>query len=82
MLFGNNRFILKVQGDSMIEDNICDGDYIICERCQTAADGAIVIALIDRQEATLKRLRRNKDNTITLLPSNANYEPMHYRQTV
>jgi repressor LexA len=78
LFVGPNRFVLEVKGDSMIEDNICDGDYIICERRNVADNGAIVVALVDKQEATLKRLKRNTNNTITLLPSNPNYQPMTY----
>ena len=78
LFIGPNRFVLEVKGDSMIEDNICDGDYIICEQRSTADNGAIVIALVDKQEATLKRLKHNPNNTITLLPSNPSYPPMTY----
>jgi repressor LexA len=78
-LLGPNRFILEVRGDSMIGDNICDKDYIICEKRNTARNGEIVVALIDNQEATLKRLQRNpENNTITLLPSNPTLSPMVY----
>ena len=78
-LIGPDRFILEVKGDSMIGDNICDKDYIICEKRETARDGEIVVALIDRQEATLKRLQRNfEDKTVTLIPSNPALSPMVY----
>lgn len=77
-ILGSNRFILKVKGDSMIGDNICDGDFIICESCQIAEQGTIVVALIDQQEATLKRYKRNTDDTITLIPSNSTLSPQVY----
>ena len=77
-LIGANRYVLQVEGDSMIGDNICNGDYVICEHRKTASDGEIVVALIDNQEATLKRLQRNTDDTITLLPSNPKLSPMVY----
>jgi repressor LexA len=77
-LFGANRYVLQVKGDSMIGDNICDGDYVICERKDSARDGQIVVALIDQQDASLKRLKRNGNGTVSLLPSNPNLEPMIY----
>ncbi len=77
-LLGGNRFILEVKGDSMIGDNICDGDYIICESCNDLPSGEIVIVLVDRDEATLKRCRRNSDQTITLIPSNPKMSPQIY----
>ena len=77
-LLGNNRFILEVRGDSMIGDNICDGDYIICEKTEVARNNTIVVALIDKEEATLKRFHNNNDGTITLLPSNPRLSPLVY----
>jgi len=77
-LLGPNRYILEVKGDSMIGDGIHDGDYIICEKAETACDGTIVVALIDSEEATLKRLIRNNDNTIHLVASNPRITPMAY----
>jgi repressor LexA len=55
------RFVLRVQGDSMIEDGIFDGDMVIMESCQTARDNEIVVDLIDREESTLKRIKNNQD---------------------
>jgi repressor LexA len=72
------RFVLRVQGDSMIEDGIFDGDMVIMETCQTARDNEIVIALIDRDEATLKRIKNNQDGSITLIPANASMKPFRY----
>ena len=72
------RFVLRVQGDSMIEDGIFDGDMVIMESCQTARDNEIVIALIDQDEATLKRLKNNQDGSITLIPANASMQPFRY----
>lgn len=57
----------------MIEAGILDGDTVIIRRCETAENGAIVVALVDSQEATLKRLRR-KGSSIALEPANAKYE--------
>jgi len=75
---GAERFVLKVQGDSMIEAGILDGDMVVVERCQRADDGAIVVALIDNEEATLKRLQANRDGSITLHPANSSMPPMRY----
>ena len=75
---GPNRFVLRVYGDSMIEDGILDGDMVIVEKRDTADNGEIVVALIDNQEATLKRLQRNRDGSITLRPANGRMPPMRY----
>jgi repressor LexA len=73
-----NRFVLRVAGDSMIEDGILDGDMVIVEKRDTANNGEIVVALIDGLEATLKRLQKNRDGSVTLLPANARLAPMRY----
>ncbi|MGB7933981.1 MAG: transcriptional repressor LexA [Gammaproteobacteria bacterium] len=75
---GPNRFVLKVQGDSMINAGILEGDMVIVEQRQRAMNGDIVVALIDNDEATLKFLQQNKDGTITLLPANDTLRPMIY----
>ena len=72
------RFVLRVQGDSMIDDGIFDGDMVIVESTQTAPDGAIVVALVDNEEATLKRLQNNGDGSITLIPANRDMRPFRY----
>ena len=66
-------FGLKVQGDSMIEAGINDGDTVIVKKTETADNGKIVVALIDDHEAMLKRIRR-KGKTIALESANRNYE--------
>jgi len=75
---GPNRFVLRVAGDSMIEAGILDGDMVICESRATARSGDIVVALIDRDEATLKTLQRNADGSVTLIPANRSMAPMRY----
>ncbi len=75
---GPNRFVLRVQGDSMIESGILPDDMVIVESRDSARDGEIVVALIDATEATLKRLQRNGDGSITLHPANAALAPMRY----
>jgi len=66
-------FGLKVQGDSMIEAGISEGDTVIVKKTDTADNGKIVVALIDDHEAMLKRIRR-KGKTIALESANRNYE--------
>ncbi len=75
---GPDRFVLRVQGDSMIEAGILPDDMVIVQSRDTARDGEIVVALIDGMEATLKRLRRNRDGSITLQPANAALTPLRY----
>lgn len=74
----SDLFALRVQGDSMIEAGILDEDIIVCKATAHANNGQIVVALIDQEEATLKYLYHNKNNTITLMPANKNYSPMIY----
>jgi repressor LexA len=71
-----NTFALKVEGDSMIGDGIYDGDYVICRRCQTAQNGKIVAAIINNENATVKRFYKEADK-IRLEPSNPNYAPIY-----
>lgn len=78
IFLGANRYALRVKGTSMIDEGIFDGDIVICEKNNAADDGQIVVALVDQQEATLKRLQRNADNTVTLRPANSNLQPMTY----
>jgi repressor LexA len=67
------HYALEVDGDSMINAGILDGDTVIIERCDTADTGSIVVALVDGNEVTLKRLRR-KGDSIALEPANPAYE--------
>jgi repressor LexA len=61
-LLGSDRYALQVQGNSMIGAGILDGDLVVIEPCDTADDGAIVVALIDDEEATLKRIKLIAEN--------------------
>lgn len=70
---GRDHFALEVRGDSMIEAGIFDGDIVICNPGETAVSGDIVVALIDEEEATLKRYRK-KGGSIALEAANPNYE--------
>jgi repressor LexA len=67
------HYALEVAGDSMIDAGILDGDTVIIQRCDTADSGAIVVALVDNVEVTLKRLRR-RGASIALEPANTAYE--------
>lgn len=69
-------YVLQVKGESMIEDGILDGDYVIIEEQATAYDGEIVVALLDNGLATLKRFFR-ETNRIRLEPANASMEPIY-----
>jgi repressor LexA len=77
-LLGPNRFALRVQGDSMVDAGILDGDTVIILRAETAQDGDIVVALIDGEEATLKRLYHRGRDIIELVPENASLSPLRY----
>lgn len=73
MVHGGEHFALEVNGDSMIEAGILDGDLVLIKRGQTADSGEIVVALVDDEEATLKRLRK-KGGSIALEAANPEYE--------
>ena len=73
MLGSGEHYALEVDGDSMIDAGIYDGDTVIIERTDTVENGAIAVALVDNEEATLKRVRR-KSGAIALEPANKNYE--------
>jgi len=73
-----NRFVLRVQGDSMMDAGILDGDMVVVEQCQMATDGTIVVALIDQLEATLKRIKHNPDGSISLIAENASMQSLRY----
>ncbi len=70
------NFLLRVRGESMIDDGIHDGDYVVVRRQETADNGEIVAALVDGGEATVKRLHREHDR-IRLQPANASMAPIY-----
>jgi len=70
---GSEHYALEVAGDSMIDAGILDGDTVIIQRSDTAENGAVVVALVDNEEVTLKRLRR-RGASIALEPANKTYE--------
>lgn len=71
-------YVLSVKGESMIEAGIMDGDLVVIEKRDTARDGEIVVALINNEEATLKRLQSNSDGSVTLMPENSSMAPLTY----
>ena len=74
---GPNLFALQVRGDSMKNAAILDGDLVICEPCQFAENGEIVVALINFEEATVKRFFRGEKH-IELRPENPDYKAIRY----
>ena len=78
MFVGKDRFALQIKGDSMIDIGILDGDIVVIEPRDAAQFGDIVVALIDEQEATLKRFKRLKDGSVELSPENQDLQPMVY----
>lgn len=76
MLGRRETYVLQVKGDSMIDEQIRDGDYVIVENRQSADDGEMVIALLEGERATLKKLYRERDGFIRLQPANAQVDPI------
>ena len=71
-----NSYVLRVKGESMIEDGILDGDYVVVERNPSPRDGDVVVALLDNAYATLKRFYRER-NRIRLQPANSTMKPIY-----
>jgi len=71
-----DRFVLRVSGDSMIDEQIRDGDYVVIERRNTARDGETVVALLENEEATLKKFYKEK-RRIRLQPANEAFRPIY-----
>lgn len=78
MIKDENSFVLKVKGESMIEDGILDGDYVIVERNFYPRNGDVVVALLDNTYATLKKYFREK-NRIRLQPANRTMKPIYVK---
>lgn len=78
MLLGKDRFALRVQGDSMCEAGILDGDTVIVKQQNTARNGDIIVALIDGDTATLKYFKRLPNRQIQLIPANQQLSPITY----
>jgi repressor LexA len=78
LLGRGEHYALEVEGDSMTDAGIVDGDTVIIEKCESADNGSIVVALVEENEVTLKRLRR-RGNSIALEPANKKYETRIFR---
>ena len=73
---GDDIFALEVTGESMVGEDIRDGDFAICKRTPTARDGQLVVAIVDNESATLKRFYKEKSQA-RLEPANDDYEPIY-----
>ncbi len=71
-----DTYALQVRGESMIEDHICDGDYVLIERTGSVRNGDVVVALVRGAESTLKRFYREPDGSVRLQPANRTMEPI------
>jgi repressor LexA len=77
LLSGQKRsYVLQVKGNSMVEDGILDGDYVVCEEKETAENGEIVVALLENEIATLKKYFKEKDR-VRLEPANTQMSPIY-----
>ncbi len=73
---GDDLFALEVTGNSMIDEDIRQGDYVVCRRSRTAQNGQLVIAIVDDENATLKRFYKERDRA-RLQPANDDYQPIY-----
>jgi repressor LexA len=71
-----NTYALEVRGESMIEDHICSGDFVLVEQTKSIKNGDIVVALVDGSEATLKRYYAESDGRVRLQPANSAMKPI------
>ena len=74
---GGDHYVLRVRGDSMIEDQIRDGDFVVVHKRHAADNGDMVIAMLDGASATVKRYHRERDGRIRLQPSNDQMTPIY-----
>ena len=80
MIGKKETYVLQVKGDSMIEEQIRDGDYVIVENRQTARDGEMVIALLEGESVTLKKIYREAGGRVRLQPANARMDPFYVQE--
>ena len=73
---GDDVFLLEVTGDSMIDDGIEDGNYLVCKKTSTANNGQIVVAIVDNEDATVKRFY-HEQGRVRLQPANNSYKPIY-----
>jgi repressor LexA len=77
---GGNHYVLRVRGNSMIDEQIRDGDFVIVNEKNTADNGEMVIALIDGTSATVKKFYRERDGRIRLQPANESMNPIYVHE--
>lgn len=75
-----NHYVLRVRGNSMVDDHICDGDFVVVNERAACDNGETVIALIDGTSATVKRFYRERDGRIRLQPRNETMEPIYVHE--
>jgi repressor LexA len=80
MVGRKDTYVLQVKGDSMIDEQIRDGDYVIVENRRTARDGEMVIALVERENVTLKKIYWDAGGKVRLQPANARMKPIYVDQ--
>ena len=78
MVRRGNNYVLRVKGESMIDEQIRDGDYIIVNSRQTAENGEMVVALVGGESATVKKFYRERDGRVRLQPANPTMLPMYF----
>ncbi len=80
MIGKNETYVLRVRGDSMVEDHVLDCDYVIVEKRDRPRDGEMVVALVNDSEATLKRFYRDGGRVVRLEPANPAYKAMYFAE--
>ena len=78
MARGGRHYVLRVRGDSMIDEQIRDGDYVIVNSRNSADNGEMVVALVHGESATVKKFYREHDGRVRLQPANATMSPMFF----
>lgn len=78
LFYGSNRYILRISGDSMIEAGIWDDDFVVIQKQTYAREGNIIVALVDRYEATLKYYHPKDTGVVELRPANSQMQSMYY----
>ncbi|PID49464.1 MAG: repressor LexA [Proteobacteria bacterium] len=78
LFLGPGRYALKVRGDSMVDIGIMNNDYVVIQEAESARNGEIVVALVNREEVTLKRIFYRNDGQVELRPENSDLQPMFY----
>lgn len=81
MLRSGNNYVLRVRGDSMVGEQIRDGDYIVVSSRQTADNGEMVVALVHGDSATVKKYYREREGRIRLQPANSTMQPMYFDES-